>query len=183
VLGRHSATLCRRNNRPARLLALPAVNLQITRETCLTWSESNVRPGLAPPPENEKAPSRGLFVFSPSVVEGEIPVRAEQRRSRLRRRDKSAGADLDVAAKRRRPKGEMQDASRQPAIPPFPPDSQAFVESPSRDLRMPYSFWDLRCHFRGLSGPSGGLQTGTGRLQGQSLCGWIWRSGVRPSAS
>jgi hypothetical protein len=33
------------------------------------------------------APLWGLFVFSPSVVEDEDPVRAEQRRSRLRRRE------------------------------------------------------------------------------------------------
>ncbi len=38
------------------------------------------------PPENKKAPLRGLFVFRPSVVEDKNPVRAGQRRSRLRRR-------------------------------------------------------------------------------------------------
>jgi hypothetical protein len=36
---------------------------------------------------------------------------------------------------------------------------------------MPFSFRGLRDPFARLSGPPGDSQTGTGRLQGQSLCG------------
>jgi hypothetical protein len=63
--------------------------------------ESIVRGRLAPPPENKKAPSRGLFVFSPSVVEDENPVRPTRQRS------------CQLARQRR----------RRNSIPPSPPNS------------------------------------------------------------
>jgi len=48
---------------------------------------SIVRRGLAPPPENKNGPDGPVLFFSPSVVEEGNPVRAGQRRSRIRRRE------------------------------------------------------------------------------------------------
>ena len=70
------------------------------------------------PPEKSKAPLWGLLFFSPSVVEDESPVRPTRQRS------------CQFARQRR----------RRNSIPPSPPTSQAFDESPTGDRRMPLIF-------------------------------------------
>ena len=64
-------------------------------------------------------------------------------------------------------------------IPPSPPPSQAFNESPTGDFRMQFSFRGLRDPFVHLFGPPGACQARIGRLIGRSLCGRFGWSGIR----
>jgi hypothetical protein len=66
------------------------------------------------PPENQMAPLWGHFVFYPSAVQDENPVRRAQQQSRM--------------------------PGREATIPLSPPTSQVFDESPTGDCRMPFIF-------------------------------------------
>ena len=91
--------------------------------------------------QKNQRPLYGAFCFSRRVW---LRMRAlfDQLRSNWRR--SAAGASQSLQQRSCELAGSTRSGrlnpSREATIPPSPPTSQAFVESPSRDLRMPFPF-------------------------------------------